>query len=122
MCAKHRLAHTKELFKSEEVLPFNELVKYNQLLFMYDYVNFRLPETFDGTWLTNWQNNPDVQYDLRNANDFKIKRTRYVYLEDHPLYLLPRQWNDLISEFKEIGSRSLFISKIKHDLLSKINF
>ena len=98
MCKKSRLAHTKQIFIDEEILPVRELNTYNSFLFMYDFVNLRLPETFDDTWSTNWQNNPNLNYDLRNANDFKIKRSRYVYLEDHPLFKFPRIWNELTEE------------------------
>ena len=89
---------------------------------MYDYVNLRLPETFDGTQLTNWQYNPNLQYELRNIHDFNIKRTKYVYLDTHPLFEYPKLWNDLSEDLKLIGSRNIFASRIKKDLLVNINF
>ena len=75
------LAHTKPLFISEDILPFKLLIEYNICLFMYDYLNLRLPETFDNNFTLNWQN--DIPYNLRNLHDFEIQRTRYVYLDDH---------------------------------------
>ena len=111
------LAHTKPIFLSEEILPFRFLIEYNCTLFMYDYVNIRLPETFDNTYTFNWQN--DVQYNLRNLHDFELTRTRYVYLDNHPLYLYPKLWNDLPQELKLIGSRSLFAKKLREHLFRK---
>ena len=122
MCKKSRLFHTKQLFISEDILPFKELITYNSLLFMYDFVNSRLPETFDGTWLTNWQNNPNLNYGLRNANDFKIHRTRYVYLDEHPFFKFPKSWNELDDNLKYLGSRNIFANRIKKDLLSNLNY
>ena len=87
---------------------------------MYDYVNFRLPVAFDRTWLTNEQYNLENNLDgpeLRNIYDFKIYYTRYVYLDNHPVFSFHKKWNSLDLEFKSIDSKSLFISRIKHFLL-----
>ena len=84
---------------------------------MYDYVNIRLPESFDNTFTFNWQNNTD--YNLRNLFDFKLTRTKYVFLDDHPLFDFPKLWNNLPSEIKELGSRSIFAKKLKSHLLSQ---
>ena len=83
---------------------------------MYDYVNFRLPEAFDFTWLTNWQDNILNEIEgpeLRNNNDFRNVRTRYVYLDSHPLFDFYKCWNELPADFKLIDSRTLFAKKIK---------
>ena len=42
ICNVVHLAYTQNLFKTEEILPFEKLILFNQLLFMYDYVNLRL--------------------------------------------------------------------------------
>ena len=120
VCGAGYLAHTKPLFKSQNILPLKELVSYNASLFMYDYLNLRLPEVFDLTWKMRWQMN--IEYELRNLYDFNIPFTRYVYLEEHVLYNFPRIWNNIPQEIKMIGSRSLFSKKLKEYLMSQINY
>lgn len=122
VCNKGFLAHTKELFRQEFILPFSKQVELNSLIFMCDYVNVRLPETFDYTWITNWQDdffNEREGPELRNAHDFKNLRTRYVFLDSHPMYSFYKLWNNLSHELKSIDCRTTFINKTKNMLLNR---
>ena len=54
---------------------------------MYDYINLKLPETFDGMWMYIWEKHLIVdnnKYDLRDDYDIFISHKRYVYLDTHP--------------------------------------
>lgn len=56
-------------------------------MFMYDYINLKLPETFDGMWMYIWEKHLIVdnnKYDLRDDYDIFISHKRYVYLDTHP--------------------------------------
>merc|ERR1711911_92778 len=48
-------AHTVPIFKLLNILPITEQMKYSSLQIMYDYVNHRLPCSFDHTWIRNNQ-------------------------------------------------------------------
>ena len=88
---------------------------------MYDYLNGRLPETFDGTWRMRWEmNNND--YELRNMFDLNIPFTRYVYIDKHPLFNTLRLWNDLPEHLKLIGSRNMFATQLKRHLMQDVYF
>ena len=43
-------AHTEKLFKKHNILPINELAIYSKIMFMYDYLTNRLPNSFEGMW------------------------------------------------------------------------
>ena len=86
---------------------------------MYDYVNARLPATFDFTWKTNYQELGIES--LRNIDDFYQRRVTYTYLDNHPLFYFPSTWNDLPDDIKLIGNKSEFASRVKTFLFSKVN-
>merc|ERR1712035_138587 len=48
-------SHTIPLFKKNEILPLQEQSKYSKIIFMYDYINNKLPKSFDETWKRNHQ-------------------------------------------------------------------
>ena len=119
LTSSHYLAHTKPLFIAEDILPFKLLIEFNSIMFMYDYLNLRLPETFDNNFSMVWQRQNDINYNLRNLHDFDTTLTRYVFLDSHPLYNYPRIWNDIPSNLKSIGSRNIFAKKVKEYLFTK---
>ena len=84
---------------------------------MYDFFNLRLPETFENEFRMNWQN--DNPYNLRNSFDFEIPTSRYVYLDEHPLFNFPRILNSLPQNIKSIGCHMNFLKKVKQYLFSK---
>lgn len=81
---------------------------------MYDYINLKLPETFDGMWMYIWEKHLIVdnnKYDLRDDYDIFISHKRYVYLDTHPFQY--KCWNELSIDIRFIGYRSFFAKKVK---------
>ena len=62
--------HTKPLFKSQKILPLDEMIKFANLKFMHNYTHRKLPLSFHEIWTANLNRNPERQ--LRNANDLFI--------------------------------------------------
>ena len=84
------LAHTTELFRQERILPIDQLIEYNACKFMFEYRQGTLPRAFDNTWQFS---NPNANYRLRNAADFRVRRPPAHYLSNQPYYYFPRAWN-----------------------------
>ena len=103
-------SHTAPLFIKTQIIPLLELIKYNTVMFMYDFQANKLPSAFNGTWTRNFEHNV---YTFRNANDFYIPRIRFERLNSHPLFKFPRIWNDIDRRFKEFLVRSEFRNALK---------
>ncbi len=105
--------HTGPLFKKLRILPFEKLVEYFNLLFMFDYKHDKLPRSFKNTWYTRRERN--VGYNLRNQNEYDISRFRTEYINRLPLCNLPRTWNEFPDHLgiKNIENRLDFKKKLK---------
>ena len=86
-------AHTIPLFKDLEILPIKDQAIYSSLNLMYDYVNLKLPGSFDNAWETN---NARAGRVLRNANLFNIPFIRLESQRNFPISNFPRLWNDIV--------------------------
>lgn len=113
--------HTPRLFKELKILPFDLLIKYQNLQFMSDYVNSRLPKSFYHIWQTHGERN--VRYNLRNAQDYDIPFFRTELVHRLPLCKIPKTWNDLAIQtgLKGSISKPLFKTKLKNYLLTSID-
>ena len=117
ICGAEFRAHTLPLFIKEQILPLEKLIDYHIALFMFDYVNCTLPETFFGTWELNWQRSGN--FNSRRALDFFQVHIRYQYLFSHPLFKFPKIWNGLDNTHKNQESRYVFANDVKQFLFSK---
>jgi hypothetical protein len=70
--------HTSPLFKDLNILPFNQLLTYNKLLFMHSVIYKYSPSSFYRIWLTNRELGPT--YDLRNTDELIIPHPRIKLL------------------------------------------
>jgi hypothetical protein len=94
-------SHTAKLFYELNILPLEQLIEFNSLVFMYRYVNGKVTSAFDNTWLTNLEVSEDFSNRvMRRSGDLHIKRCRLKQLENHPLFRLPVTWNGLKEDFK----------------------
>ena len=50
-------SHTAPLFIKTQIIPLLELIKYNAVMFMYDFQANKLPSAFNGTWTRNFKQN-----------------------------------------------------------------
>ena len=103
------------LFADSEILPLKNLIDFNLLRFIYDYKNDKLPSSFADNWE---RNNQREGYNLRNGNEFYLPRIRFNYLENHPLFAMPRIWNNLKVDFKFTMSRKTFKFSLKQYMYS----
>ena len=90
-------AHTEKLFKKHKILPLNELAMYNKILFMYDYITNRLPDSFQGMWKRNneiFLNRRSQRNQNDTGNKFFIPVNIKKSIEKFPLYYYQKLWND----------------------------
>ena len=113
-------AHTVPIFKKFEILPLKETATYNKILFMYDYINSRLPQSFRGTWLRRGDLNPRA---LRNANMFDVKKPKFTSIERFPKFHFQDLWNKICIN-ENLSSnirRTKFCKNLKESLLNDLN-
>ena len=103
-CADFR-AHTADIFKELNILPFQALIEFNVICFMNNNRKNRLPPIFSNYFPLN-HSVRHINYILRNVNDHHVFRVRYEYLKYfHSLY-----WNNFSCYYK----RSLFYQNLIH--------
>ena len=84
---------------------------------MHSYVNNRLPFSFNETWITNRERNPELI--LRNVDDYYVPAHRLETVKRFPYFAFPKLWNDEPPS-KLNPNKKLFCSAIKSALLSTI--
>ncbi len=89
--------HTAPLFIQHNVLPYEQLISYSQLMFMHSIEYKYAPSSFENAWPKN--NERNVDRELRNANDFLLSQPRTETFKKSTLYALPFIWNNLAPEF-----------------------
>jgi len=85
-------SHTDPKFKSSGILKIPDLLVYQSLIFMFDYLSNKLPPSFDGTFTINC-NRPNTR-PTRQSRLFYIPRCHSAFVRKQPLYSLPVLWND----------------------------
>jgi hypothetical protein len=105
--------HTSPLFKQNQILPIDEMIKFAALKFMHNYSNNRLPFSFNELWLQNKDINPNRV--LRNANDLKVPSHHLATVKRFPFFIFPRIWNEE-SDRKYKPSIKLYCNQLKSAL------
>ena len=96
-------------------LLFDDLFKLNALTFMHKYHYGKLPSSFDNKF-TPLMN-------LNRTQSYKLNLAANKNLEGFPSYFLPKIWNSISLELKNIPSLKLFNKSIKSkDLAAYANF
>ena len=84
-------AHTEPLFKSLKILPYHKLIYQANLSLMHS-IHFEYsPQALHNIFPRNSDRN--VNYNLRNQDDYATVRVRFNALKKFPLYALPSIWN-----------------------------
>ena len=106
------------LFCYHKILPFPDLIIFQNLLFMHSVDKDYSKVSFSDTFV---KSNEIIVHDypLRNASDYYVPRESYEYLKKFPLYNLPKIWNSLEPGFRDVNVKSLFKYNVKSHLLSK---
>ena len=111
-------ANTAPLFKQLKILPLSALIKHSQLKFMHNFMNNKLPFSFQEMWVTNRARNPQVQ--LRNSANLYIIPHRFETIKRLPLFFLPTLWNgEDISKYNPIQHH--YLKSLKTRLLDNFN-
>ena len=113
--AKYR-SHTDPLFKKSHILKLQDMYTFQSTLFMYDYINNRLPASFKHTFPFNREiqefrstRQSNLLYTAPGASNFSASL---------PLYHLPRIWNEWSRAIPNPISRAHFKSQVNKNLLA----
>lgn len=109
-----RLSHTAALFKQLHILKFEQLYKYNINLLMYNYVNNRLPSSFNNFFLTN--ENVHL-YNTRSIGDMYLNHRKLDVCRMGIRYNAPRAWKKSPDNRKQISSMQSFKRLLKTCIL-----
>ena len=102
------MSHSDPLFLKYKILKVNDLVDYNQAIFMYKYTNKLLPYSFENIFkkLGNFERSLNYQLDILNLSLLK-------YL---PSSSLLKIWNNLPLDLKRSNSLSIFKNRLLNSL------
>lgn len=118
ICNAKYNAHTQPLFFKLNILPLDDLILQQNMIFMFSYDRNILPNSFQDYFLQNSERglNPG----LRNANDYFVPRVRSEYLRRFPFVSVPSAWNNFPVEIKQSESKNIFKSASKAYLIDKL--
>lgn len=113
-------SHSGPIFKELNILPFESLVTYFNLKFMFEYKNNLVPRSFFKTWNTRADRN--FHYTMRNSHEYDIPRHKYDYISKLPFCNIPRTWNNFNDpkNLRSISSLNRFCFNLKKELLERI--
>ena len=98
-------SHTDPIFNDLSILKFDDLFSLNALTFMHKYHYGKLPASFDNKF-TPLMN-------LNRTESYKLNVAANKNLEGFPSYFLPKIWNSISLELKNISSLKSFNKNIK---------
>jgi hypothetical protein len=98
-------SHTDPIFNDLSILKFDDLFSLNALTFMHKYHYGKLPASFDNKF-TPLMN-------LNRTQSYKLNVAANKNLEGFPSYFLPKIWNSISLELKNISSLKSFNKNIK---------
>jgi len=104
-------AHTDPLFLKLEILKIKDMIKFNSAIFMFKYMNGKLPLSFNGMFIALAEPNRTKSYKLELVNS--------KYLESFPTVYLTRTWNSIPLEIKSLGSLTSFKTSLKKSFLEE---
>ena len=110
-------SHTEPLFHKCDILPLNDLIIQQKLIFMHPLAHNCSPVSF-----RNFIKLSDVQlhdYPLRNNNDFYIPRGFTSVVSKMPLIDFPYTWNALDEPLKIFMSKNVFKKSVKERLMNQ---
>ena len=110
-------AHTAPLFADLKILPFEKLSLQSKLHFMHSIRYNYAPKSFSNVFACN--NDRNIEYELRNNDEYTLPAVRIEYFKRFPLYSFPQAWNtlgDLIFQ----SNRTTFQIALKDFLLNNV--
>ncbi len=109
-------SHTEPLFKRCQLFKLEDLYEFQVSLFMHDFINSKLPHSFNGVFRFN----SDIQdsHRTRQSNLINVPRCDSAYSNRLPLYSFPVIWNTWTRIIPTSTSKSHFKYQLKNHLLS----
>ena len=107
---KNFKSHTDPIFRSLQVLKFNDLYTYNCVLFMHKYAYARHPDTILDTFTPLGLNN--------RTGNYLLQKYKAHFFNKFPSVTLPKIWNDQKPEIKNCLSFSSVKRKLKDKFLN----
>ncbi len=89
-----------------KILPFDRLILQSKLLFMHSVGYKCTPQSFEKIWVKN--NTRDMDYDLRNRNEYNVPFIRNEQFRRNPLCSIPTAWNELCDKIRFQHNRNTF--------------
>ena len=108
-CKRYR-SHTDPTFSSLKVLKFNDLFTLNCSKFMHKMFNGKQPKSFEGMF--------QLLPGINRTKCFKLEILKSKPMEYLPAATLPRTWNTLNQELKDVVSFNGFKNKLTQSLIS----
>ena len=84
-------SHTEPLFKNSSVLKLNDIYEQQVVLFVLDYVQGRLPSSFNNVFLFNSDLN--TEHRTRQSKLMHVPKGRTCFCAKLPYFNYPRIWN-----------------------------
>ena len=81
-------SHTKPLFEKLKILPFDDILYEQKMIFMHSVYNNYALVSFSNVWTKNIER--EQQYKLRNENNYVLPRPRFEVLKNTLYILLPK--------------------------------
>ena len=109
--------HTEPLFKHSEILRLNDLYEYQVCLFMHDFLNKKLPQSFDGMFRLN----SDIQTEhvTRQSDHMNVPRCTSALSGKLPIFNFPIIWNKWSPSLSTCKSISQTKKILKNLILDK---
>ena len=105
------------LFHNLNILPYNLLQKQAKLYFMHAVEYKYAPKTFHNVWQKN--ENRDINYPLRNNDQYYLPRINIESLKNLPLFTFPTVWNSL-EDLRFQNNKITFQTNLKNNLISEL--
>ena len=109
-------SHTDPLFKGSRILKLHDIYQLEVMLFMHDYINDRLPVSFQHIY--SLRSDTEGAYNTRQSNTFILPRTKSRFVDRLPLYQFPTMWNRSVQHIKVDVSRNCFERLIKNQCIT----
>ena len=108
-------SHTEPLFASSKILKLRDLYEYHVNLFMYDFSNKLLPNSFHSLFRYNYE----IQIrPTRQSHLLHITKCMSKFSANLPLFAFPKIYNKIISQKSTLVSRRLFKEQCQRSLFN----